>query len=47
VKTYVYVDGFNLYFGSIKGTRNKWLNIRQLCETVLPRNQIECIKYSR
>jgi len=45
VKTFVYVDGFNLYFGSIKGTQNKWLNIRQLCETLLPQNQIECIKY--
>ena len=45
MKTFVYVDGFNLYFGSIKGTPHKWLNIRQLCETLLPRNQIECIKY--
>lgn len=45
MKTFVYVDGFNFYFGSIKGTPNKWLNIRQLCETLLPRNQIECIKY--
>ena len=45
MKTFVYVDGFNLYFGCIKGTPNKWLNIRQLCETLLPRNQIECIKY--
>jgi hypothetical protein len=45
VKTFVYVDGFNLYFGSIKGTPNKWLNIRQLCEILLPSNQIECIKY--
>jgi hypothetical protein len=45
VKTYVYVDGFNLYFGCIKRTPNKWLNIRKLCETLLPRNQIDCIKY--
>ena len=45
MKTFVYVDGFNLYFGSIKGTPNKWLNIRQLCEILLPSNQIECIKY--
>ena len=38
MKTYVYVDGFNFYFGSVKGTPNKWLNIRKLCETlpVLP-----------
>lgn len=45
MKTYVYVDGFNFYFGCAKGTPYKWLNFRILCETVLPRNQIECIKY--
>jgi NYN domain-containing protein len=45
VKTYVYVDGFNFYFGCVKGTPYKWLNFRKLCETLLPRNQIECIKY--
>jgi len=45
VNTFVYVDGFNLYFGCVKGTANKWLNIRKLCETLLPANQIECIKY--
>jgi hypothetical protein len=39
------MDGFNLYFGCIKRTPNKWLNIRKLCETLLPRNQIDCIKY--
>jgi hypothetical protein len=27
VKTKVYVDGFNLYFGALKGTSYKWLNI--------------------
>lgn len=45
MKTFVYVDGFNLYFGSIKGTPHKWLNIRQLCEMLLPRNDVERIKY--
>ena len=45
MKTYVYVDGFNFYFGSVKGTPYKWVNIRKLCETLLPCNQIECIKY--
>ena len=45
MKTYVYVDGFNLYFGCVKGTPNKWLNIRRLCEILLPGNQVECIKY--
>ncbi len=26
MKTRVYIDGFNLYFGSLRRTRNKWLN---------------------
>jgi uncharacterized LabA/DUF88 family protein len=45
MKTYVYVDGFNLYYGAVKGTRFKWLNIQQLCQLLLPKNQILKIKY--
>ena len=45
MKTYIYVDGFNLYYGSVKNTPYKWLNIRKLCQLLLPRNQIVKIKY--
>jgi len=45
VKTWIYVDGFNLYFGCVKGTPFKWLNIAHLCATLLPAHQIERIKY--
>jgi uncharacterized LabA/DUF88 family protein len=45
VKTYVYVDGFNLYYGAVKRTPYKWLNILKLCELLLPKNQILKIKY--
>ena len=41
----VYVDGFNLYFGAVKGTPYKWLNIHSLCEQLMPHNQIVGIKY--
>jgi len=44
-RTYVYVDGFNLYYGAIKGTPHKWLNIRRLCELLLPHHSIAKIKY--
>jgi uncharacterized LabA/DUF88 family protein len=27
MKTYVYVDAFNLYFGCVKGTPHKWLDL--------------------
>jgi len=45
VKTIVYVDGFNLYYGSVKNTPYKWLNIHRMCELLLPKNQIVGIKY--
>lgn len=44
--TYVYVDGFNLYFGSLLGTPYKWLDIDALATRLLrPENQIMKIKY--
>jgi hypothetical protein len=45
VKTNVYVDGFNLYYGAVRGTQYKWLNIRRLCELAFPRNQIAEVHY--
>lgn len=44
-KTNVYVDGFNLYYGALKGTPYKWLDIRKLCELLLLNNHIHQIKY--
>jgi uncharacterized LabA/DUF88 family protein len=44
-KTYVYVDGFNLYYGAGKATPYKWLDIHKLCQLLLPHNQILKIKY--
>ncbi len=45
MKTFVYVDGFNLYYGAVKDTPFKWLDIRRLCQLLLPRHRIERIKY--
>jgi uncharacterized LabA/DUF88 family protein len=45
MKTIVYIDGFNLYYGAVKGTPYKWLNILTLCQLLLPKNQIVKIKY--
>jgi uncharacterized LabA/DUF88 family protein len=45
MKTIVYVDGFNLYYGAVKGTPYKWLDIQKLCQLLLPKNQILKIKY--
>ena len=43
--TYVYVDGFNLYYGAVKDSPYRWLNIRRLCELLLPHHTIQTIKY--
>lgn len=46
MRTYVYVDGFNLYYGALKGTPYKWLDIRALFRAILrPENDILKIRY--
>ena len=45
MKTYLYVDGFNLYYGAVKDTPHKWLDIARLSQALLPKNQILKIKY--
>ncbi len=41
----VYVDGFNLYYGSLKGTPYKWLDLSKLCAALFPGEQIGRIRY--
>jgi uncharacterized LabA/DUF88 family protein len=46
MQTNVYIDGFNLYYGSIKGTSNKWLDLAKFCDAMLePRNAVNRIRY--
>lgn len=46
MRTYVYVDGFNLYYGSLKGTVHKWLDLKALFRSILrAENDIQRIKY--
>jgi uncharacterized LabA/DUF88 family protein len=46
MRTYVYIDGFNLYYGALKGTPHKWLDVKALFKAILrPENQILKIKY--
>ena len=44
-RTSVYIDGFNLYYGSLKGTPHKWLDPLALCGLLFPKNQINRVKY--
>lgn len=45
LRTCVYVDGFNLYYGAVKGTPYKWLDLRKLCSLLLPQHSIHRIRY--
>jgi uncharacterized LabA/DUF88 family protein len=45
VKTWVYVDAFNLYYGAVKSTRYRWLDIARMCRLLLPNHEIQRIKY--
>jgi hypothetical protein len=42
---YVYVDGFNLFYGSLKKTGYKWLDVNKLLGFYFPKYNIQKIKY--
>ena len=33
-RAYVYVDGFNLYYGALKRTPYKWLDLGKFCQVM-------------
>lgn len=43
--TIAYIDGFNLYFGSLKHTPYKWLDVRELCRLHFPNDQFAAVRY--
>lgn len=45
MRTNVYVDAFNLYYGCLKGTTHRWLDLAALFGLVFPRNEINRIRY--
>ena len=45
MRTYIYVDGFNLYYGALRNTPYKWLDLSELFRLLLPKDQILKIKY--
>ena len=46
MRTYIYIDGFNFYYGAVKDTPYKWLDFKKLFEYLLdPSHQIISIKY--
>lgn len=45
MQTNVYIDGFNLYYGALKGTSYKWLNPQALTASLFPKSSINRIRY--
>ena len=45
MRTHVYVDGYNLYYGCLRKTPYKWLNIHGLCSALMPGNDIRAVRY--
>lgn len=45
VLTNVYVDGFNLYYGAVRGTPYKWLDLLTLAQRLLKQHHIGRIRY--
>lgn len=45
-RTFVYIDGFNLYHGALRHTNYKWLNVRTLVTSLIGNDKsIQAIKY--
>jgi hypothetical protein len=46
MRTYIYIDGFNFYYGAVKDTPFKWLDFKALLTRILkPHHAILCLKY--
>lgn len=43
--TNVYIDGFNLHYGCLRGTPYRWLDLASLCRLLLPTHFIQRIRY--
>ena len=45
MKICVYIDGFNLYYGCLKNTSFRWLDVHSMCSLLFPHDEIIAIKY--
>lgn len=46
MKANVYIDGFNLFYGALRGrSGTRWLDLEQLCALLLPQEEIGRIRY--
>ncbi len=40
MKTFVYIDGFNLYYGALRGSPFRWIDLLQMARLTLPKNDV-------
>ena len=45
MRTIVYIDGFNLYYGACRAPGRRWLNLLALAQRLLPNDDIVEIAY--
>lgn len=45
MKLYIYIDGFNLYYGCLKNSTFRWLDLNRMCQFLFPNDEIVKIKY--
>jgi hypothetical protein len=45
MKTFLYVDGFNLYYSALKDTPHRWIDPVALAARAFPKNQIVAAKF--
>ena len=43
--TNYYIDGFNFYYGAVRGTNYKWLDFSALFQKLFPNNTLGRIRY--
>ena len=44
-RSIIYIDGFNLYYGALKGGPHKWLNLERYFRLLRPGDIIQTIRY--
>lgn len=49
MRTAIYIDGYNLYYGRLRGTEYKWLDVvslfSQIVRSIEPSSQVVAVKY--
>lgn len=43
--TSVYIDAFNLYYGSLKRTPYRWLDVVALAQSIVPKHTVKRVRY--